>query len=51
MTAPARGPAEALLRLEGVTKDYGSSVVTRVLKGIDLIVHPGEFLPLTGPLG
>ena len=51
MTAPARGPAEALLRLEGVTKDYGSSVVTRVLKGIDLIVQPGEFLALTGPSG
>jgi lipoprotein-releasing system ATP-binding protein len=40
-----------LLRLEGVTKEYGTRVVTRVLRGIDLMVAPGEFLALTGASG
>ncbi|HEU4698641.1 MAG TPA: ABC transporter ATP-binding protein [Gemmatimonadales bacterium] len=44
-------PAAALLRLDGVTKDYGTRVVTHVLRGIDLVVEPGEFLALTGPSG
>jgi lipoprotein-releasing system ATP-binding protein len=42
---------EPLLRLDGVTKDYGTRVVTSVLRGIDLVVAPGEFLALTGPSG
>ena len=48
MPAPALGP---LLRLEGVTKDYGTRVVTHVLRGVDLLVMPGEFLALTGASG
>jgi lipoprotein-releasing system ATP-binding protein len=48
MTAPA---ADSLLRLTGVTKDYGTRVVTHVLRGIDLAVAPGEFLALTGASG
>lgn len=47
-----RSPSpEPLLRLEGVTKDYGTRVVTHVLRGIDLVVAPGEFLALTGASG
>jgi lipoprotein-releasing system ATP-binding protein len=43
-------PSE-LLHLERVTKDFGTSVVTHVLRGIDLTVEPGEFMALTGPSG
>lgn len=44
-------PADPLLHLEGVMKDYGTRVVTHVLRGIDLVVRPGEFLALTGASG
>jgi lipoprotein-releasing system ATP-binding protein len=43
--------AEPLLRLEGVTKDYGTQVVTRVLRGIDMVLERGEFTALIGPSG
>ncbi len=42
---------EPVLRLEGVTKDYGEEVVTRVLHGIDLTLEQGEFAALIGPSG
>jgi lipoprotein-releasing system ATP-binding protein len=48
MTAPASPP---LLCLEGVTKDYGTRIVTHVLRGIDLLVAPGEFVELAGASG
>ncbi|MFZ5823724.1 MAG: ABC transporter ATP-binding protein [Bacillota bacterium] len=41
----------AILRLSGVTKTYGSKVVTKVLNGLDLVVEPGEFVAITGPSG
>lgn len=44
-------PPSRLLQLERVTKDFGTSVITHVLRGIDLTVEPGEFLALTGPSG
>jgi ABC-type glutathione transport system ATPase component len=43
--------AEPILRLEGVTKEYGEEVVTRVLHGIDLTLEQGEFAALIGPSG
>ena len=42
---------EPLLRLEGVVKDYGDEVVTRVLHGVDLVIAPGEFVALAGRSG
>ena len=41
-------PDGPLLRLEGITKAFGS---TPILKGISLEVHAGEFLTLLGPSG
>ncbi|MBK8167814.1 MAG: ABC transporter ATP-binding protein [bacterium] len=43
--------AEPVVRLEGVTRDYGQDVVTRVLKGVDLGLEPGSFTALVGPSG
>ncbi|HEY3359666.1 MAG TPA: ABC transporter ATP-binding protein, partial [Polyangia bacterium] len=43
--------AEPVLALRGVTKDYGERVVTRVLHGVDLEIHRGEFAALVGPSG
>ncbi len=43
--------AAPLLRLTGITKDYGTRVITHVLRGIDVEVQAGEFLALTGASG
>ena len=43
--------ADRLLELEGVTKDYGHRVVTRVLHGISFALDPGAFTALIGPSG
>jgi lipoprotein-releasing system ATP-binding protein len=43
--------AEPVVLLEGVTRDYGQAVVTRVLKGVDLGLEAGSFTALMGPSG
>ncbi len=43
--------ADPVLRLEGVVKDYGERVRTRVLFGIDLTLAAGEIVALIGPSG
>ena len=39
------------MRTEGLTKSYGDHITTTVLKGIDLVLEPGELCALTGPSG
>jgi lipoprotein-releasing system ATP-binding protein len=42
---------EALLRLEEVSKSYGTRVVTPVLHDVSFELRPGEFTALIGPSG
>ena len=51
MSAMPASTGAPLLLVEGVTKDYGTHVVTQVLRGVDLVVAAGEFVALTGASG
>jgi lipoprotein-releasing system ATP-binding protein len=42
---------EALLRLDALVKEYGDTVRTRALDGVDLEIEPSSFTALTGPSG
>jgi lipoprotein-releasing system ATP-binding protein len=42
---------DPLLRLDGVRKDYGVRVITRVLHDISFTLEAGEFTALIGPSG
>jgi lipoprotein-releasing system ATP-binding protein len=49
--ASATGASE-VLRLEGVTRDFGEGEArARVLRGVDLVLRQGEFAALMGPSG
>jgi lipoprotein-releasing system ATP-binding protein len=43
--------AEPVIELQGVVKEYGDVIRTRVLHGLDLRVEAGEFTALIGPSG
>ena len=43
--------SEPVIALRGVIKEFGDEVVTRVLHGVDMTVHAGEFAALVGPSG
>ena len=43
--------ADPLLSLQGVVKEYGESVRTRALDGVDVRLDSGEFVALMGPSG
>ncbi|CAN5332667.1 ABC transporter ATP-binding protein [soil metagenome] len=47
----ADAPRAPVLRASGVTKEFGTRVVTRVLHGVDLTLAHGEFAALVGPSG
>src|SRR5579885_2842857 len=50
MASPSR--TDALLSLRGVTRIYGEGdAAVHALDGIDLDVHPGDFVAITGPSG
>ena len=47
-----RAATEAAVELRGLTKTYGEGALAlQVLRGIDLVVPPGEFMMLVGPSG
>ncbi|MGO8711304.1 MAG: ABC transporter ATP-binding protein [Rhizomicrobium sp.] len=46
--AIVRSPAGGAVTLTGVTKQFGPVVV---LRGIDIDIHPGEFITILGPSG
>jgi macrolide transport system ATP-binding/permease protein len=49
---PASGAAEPLIQLTGVTRSYhNGEIETRVLHGIDLTIHAGEFVAIIGASG
>jgi putative ABC transport system ATP-binding protein len=42
-----------VIEVEGVTKDYtdNGKITTRALRGVDLVIEPGEFMAIAGPSG
>ncbi|WP_395294470.1 ABC transporter ATP-binding protein [Kitasatospora hibisci] len=51
-TDPTRGAAEPVLHLENVTRVHGQGAAeVQALRGIDLVVRPGEFVAVMGPSG
>jgi putative ABC transport system ATP-binding protein len=52
MADDASRAAPALIELIGVTKTYGQGAVAmQALRGVDLVVHEGEFVAIMGPSG
>ena len=49
--APWPAPGNLVLEARGVTRDLGTGVKTRVLHGLDVSIHEGEFVSLTGLSG
>ena len=41
-----------IVEVTGVTKDYGEvGIITRALRGVDLVLMAGEFTSMAGPSG
>jgi lipoprotein-releasing system ATP-binding protein len=45
---PIGGP---IIETRGLVREFGTEVKTRVLHGLDLVIHQGEFIALTGISG
>ena len=52
-SGPGAGrPGEPIVRLEGVTKDYGDGrIAVHALRGVDLALEAGAFTAMAGPSG
>ena len=51
-TDPTRSTTGAVLHLEAVTRVHGQGASeVHALRGVDLLVHPGEFVAVMGPSG
>src|SRR5688572_27255606 len=50
--SPSTGTGTALIELSGVTKTYRTGeLAVEVLHGVDLAIHPGEFVAIVGQSG
>ncbi|WP_406196255.1 ABC transporter ATP-binding protein [Kitasatospora sp. NBC_01560] len=51
-TSPSRAAARPVLHLDHVTRTHGRGAgEVQALRGVDLLVHPGEFVAVMGPSG
>ena len=48
----ARGSKKPVIDVRGIKRDYeDGDIITKVLKGIDVVIQEGEFLAIMGPSG
>ncbi|MFB7619350.1 ABC transporter ATP-binding protein, partial [Kitasatospora sp. NPDC056181] len=51
-TDPTRNATQPVLHLDRVTRVHGQGAAeVQALRGVDLKVHPGEFVAVMGPSG
>jgi ABC-type lipoprotein export system ATPase subunit len=48
---PHPGESRPVVELRGVARTYGSDPPVEALRGVDLTIHPGEWISIVGPSG